>query len=148
MPLYLIVCSLFFIHGKSPVTWNTSAQKISTDEYELVFTATIEDGWNIYSQYLASDDGPVRTTIAYDAPDLFQMIGKNAETGDIKKTMDDMFGMEVIKIKHKGVFTQKIKIKDISKPITGNIEYMCCNDAQCLPPRQVPFSIDLSKMIN
>ena len=92
MPLYLIVCSLFFIHGKSPVTWNTSAQKISTDEYELVFTATIEDGWNIYSQYLASDDGPVRTTIAYDAPDLFQMIGKMPKRAISKKPWTTCLG--------------------------------------------------------
>lgn len=129
--------------GKSPVTWATSCQKINNGEYKITFTATIEDGWNIYSQYLANDEGPVKTSFTYNPGSPFELIGKNEESGDIKKTMDEMFGMEVIKIKHKGIFTQKIKTNDTNKPITGFIEYMCCNEMQCLPPKQVPFTVDL-----
>jgi thiol:disulfide interchange protein DsbD len=138
-----LIAFFSILHGKSPVTWSSESQKINNQEYNLVFTAKIEDGWNIYSQYLKNDDGPVRTSITYDHQDGFILVGKNEETGEIKKTMDDMFGMEVIKIKHKGIFTQRIKVSEISKPITGYIEFMCCNEQQCLPPRQIPFTIDL-----
>ncbi len=129
--------------GKSPVTWTSIAHKVNATEYDLIFTATIEEGWNIYSQNMKGEDGPVKTSIEYASTDHFQLIGKNVETGDIKKVMDEMFGMEVIKIKKKGVFTQRIKVNDISKPISGSIEFMCCNEIQCLPPKQVPFTIDL-----
>lgn len=141
--LNILVSILSLFHGKSPVTWTTEVHKINAQEYQLVFTATIDDGWNIYSQYLKSDDGPVKTSFTYESKDGITLVGKNEESGDIKKIMDDMFGMEVIKIKHKGVFTQKIKVNDAGKPITGSIEYMCCNDQQCLPPRQVPFNFDI-----
>lgn len=129
--------------GKSPVSWVTTSQKISNGEYKIIFTANIEDGWNIYSQYLANDEGPVRTSFTFTPSGQYELIGKNEESGDIKKAMDEMFGMEVIKIKHKGVFTQKIKASDTSKPITGFIEFMCCNELQCLPPKQIPFTVDL-----
>lgn len=143
MSLLTLFFTVFYaVVGKSPVTWTTSAQKISDTEYNLIFTATIADGWNIYSQHIKGDDGPLKTSFSYDHPH-FQLVGKNEETGDIKKGMDEMFGMEVIKIKNKGVFTQRIKVADADKPVTGSIEYMCCNEVQCLPPKQVPFAIDL-----
>ncbi|MEP7266681.1 MAG: hypothetical protein ABI844_03570 [Saprospiraceae bacterium] len=136
------LCSLLF--GKNPVSWTTTSEKLGTNEYKLVFTATIEDGWNIYSQYLKGDDGPVKTSFTYENESNIELIGNNEETGDIRKIKDEMFGMELIKIKHKGVFTQIIKIKDINKPVTGAIEFMCCNEVQCLPPKSIPFSINLS----
>lgn len=129
--------------GKSPVSWVTTCQKINNEEFKIIFTAQIEEGWNIYSQYLASDDGPVRTSFTFTPSAQYELIGKNEESGEIKKTMDEMFGMEVIKIKKKGVFIQRIKTSDTTKPITGVIEYMCCNELQCLPPKEVPFTIDL-----
>ena len=143
-PFLLIFAFFPFFQGKSPVSWSSTSQRLTSSEYNLVFTATIEDGWNIYSQYLESEDGPVKTSFSFDDKNNIQLIGKNVESGDIKKVKDEMFDMEVIKIKHKGVFTQKVKIKAISKPITGTIEYMCCNDMQCLPPKSVPFSISLA----
>ncbi len=145
MKVLLAVCILSpFLFGKSPVSWTSTSQKLSATEYNLVFTATIENGWNIYSQYLESEDGPVKTSFNFDDQNNIQLLGKNVETGDIKKVKDEMFDMNVIKIKNKGVFTQKVKVKDITKLITGTIEYMCCNDMQCLPPKSVPFSISLA----
>lgn len=129
--------------GKSPVSWVTTVQKINNEEFKIVFTATIEEGWNIYSQYLVNDDGPVRTSFTFTPSSEYELVGKNEETGDIKKVMDEMFGMEVIKIKKKGVFTQRIKTSDTTKPITGLIEFMCCNELQCLPPKEIPFTVDL-----
>lgn len=144
MKLILLLLSIMsLLCGGSPVSWTNTAQKIADNEYNLVFTATIKDGWNIYSQYLESEDGPIKTSFSFDDESNIQLIGKNIETGDIKKVKDEMFDMEVIKIKHKGVFTQRVKVKDTSKPITGSIEYMCCNEVQCLPPKSVPFSINL-----
>ena len=33
-----------------PVKWKFSTEKVSADEHNLVFTASIDDGWNVYSQ--------------------------------------------------------------------------------------------------
>jgi hypothetical protein len=141
--LLLILHSLSTLGGKHPVEWEFSAQKLKPQEYQLTFTASIQDGWTIYSQYLSSDDGPIKTSISYNPGQAITLIGKNEESGDIIKAMDELFGMELIKIKHKGVFSQKIKVKDPSIPITGVVEYMCCNSVQCLPPKQIPFTIHL-----
>ncbi|MFZ1228917.1 MAG: hypothetical protein WAQ83_12945, partial [Saprospiraceae bacterium] len=40
-----------------PVKWSSSSKQISDDEFELTWTAKIESGWYIYSQYIGPDDG-------------------------------------------------------------------------------------------
>lgn len=128
---------------ENPVKWSTNWKKVGTNEYELIFVADIQDGWNTYSQYLESDDGPVRTSFHYDKG-AFQLVGKNIEEGDKKEGHDKMFDMNVIKLLHKFTFRQKVKVTDLSKPITGYVEYMCCNDEKCLPPTEFAFKFMLT----
>ena len=146
MSFFLLFFSAFsvFAQIENPVRWSTSSKKISADEYELIFVADIQDGWNTYSQYLESDDGPVRTSFHYDQGAHFKLQGKNIEEGDRKEGHDKMFDMNVIKLLHTATFRQKVKVSDPSKPISGYVEFMCCNDEKCLPPTEFAFKITLS----
>jgi len=39
---------------------------------------------------------------------------------------------------------QVVKVKSTTPPnLSGTIEYMVCNDKQCLPPTEVDFSLTL-----
>ncbi len=146
------ICTLLFfalsgiLYGQiqDPVDWTFSWKELDDGTYELISTATIEEGWKIYSQYLESDDGPVRTSFMYDDESGFAMVGKNEEAGDIEKGFDDLFGMNVISLKKKATFTQRIRLEDgHTGPITGYLEFMACNDEMCLPPTEEMFSFDL-----
>lgn len=127
---------------QSPVKWSYEAKKVADNVYDLVFTANISDGWYVYSQYLESDDGPVRTTISYDENAAVKMEGKNIEDGHKYEGYDDLFGMNIIKFKGNTTFTQRVKI---TKPTTlsGHLEFMTCDNERCLPPSEVPFRLDL-----
>ena len=39
-----------------PVKWSFSQNQISDDEFEIIYTAVLDDGWYIYSQYLEGED--------------------------------------------------------------------------------------------
>ena len=66
-----------------------------------------------------------------------------------RKTYDTVFEMDLIKFYKKAVFTQRIKVADISKPIVGYYEFMTCDATKCLPPDMVDFSFQLeTKMSN
>ncbi len=126
---------------ENPVSWKTSYEAAGDDEFVLVFTARIEDGWTIYSQYLESDDGPVATAFSYDEGSHFRLEGKNEEQSDYRKEgFDDIFGMNVIKYAHEVSFRQRIKLLEPGKPITGYLTFMTCDDSRCLPPTEVDFS--------
>lgn len=144
--MILVVCILSWgpTHSQilEPVTWSFAAEKVSAQEYDLVFTADIEEGWYIYSQYLESDEGPVRTSFHYDHPEQIERIGKNKESGKIEEKYEELFEMNVITIKGQAVFRQRIRVADPNQPVEGFLEFMACKEV-CLPPTEVPFSITL-----
>ena len=145
--LGLLLFSIIHLSGFAqifdPVSWDTQYEQINDEEFNLLFTASIDDGWSIYSQYLESDDGPVRTSFNFDKGDHFTLVGKNEENGKKEEGFDKLFDMNVIKFKQKVVFTQRIKANDLSKPISGYLEFMTCDATRCLPPKMIDFKFEL-----
>jgi thiol:disulfide interchange protein len=128
-----------------PVKWTISQEKISDNEYYLVFKANISPGWTVYSQF-TSDEGPVPTEIIYEDKSGVDLIGKGQETGYKKEGPDPLFNdVNVIKFLDKQPFVikQKVKVKDASKPVKGFLTYMSCNNEKCLPPDDVDFVLKL-----
>ncbi|MEM9546594.1 MAG: cytochrome c biogenesis protein CcdA [Bacteroidota bacterium] len=127
-----------------PVKWFFSTEKVSNDEYNLIFTAEIDDKWTVYSQF-TSDDGPVPTLLTFENIEGAELVGKASEKGHKKEEMDKLFEVNVIKFlgDEDFVITQKVKVSDASKPIAGYLTYMTCNDKACLPPTDIDFSFNL-----
>ncbi len=134
-----------FSQIRNPVKWSFASKQLNDTEFNLVFTANIEDGWYVYSQYLESDDGPVKTSFTYAKDTHFSLVGKNAESSAHRKEMNDPLfdNMRVIKFAESVTFTQKVKVTDTSKPVSGYLEFMTCNNERCLPPTEVDFSFQL-----
>ena len=130
----------------NPVKWSMDYKQISNDEFDLIFTANIDDHWVVYSQEIG-DDGPVPTSFSFDEGSHYTRIGKVEESGNRKKKYDKVFEMDLIKFYGKGIFTQRVKVTDISQPITGYLEFMTCDDVRCLPPTEVDFKFQLKSTI-
>ncbi|MEL6718151.1 MAG: thioredoxin family protein [Bacteroidota bacterium] len=142
----LAITNLAFAKADSPVQWTWKAEKISDTEYVLKFTADIEEGWTLYSQF-TSDDGPVPTAFEFEAGDHYELVGKAEEEGKLKEGYDPIFDVNVIKfIKGPAYFTQKVSVSDSNQPIVGYLTYMCCDDEQCLPPADIDFKFALSEL--
>ncbi|MBK9398471.1 MAG: thioredoxin family protein [Saprospiraceae bacterium] len=126
-----------------PVKWSSSSKQISDDEFELTWTAKIESGWYIYSQYIGPDDGPSATVVAFDNPKAIKLIGKNIEGGHLKKKFDEIWGVEISKFSELATFKQKIKVLDDTKPIKGYVNFQTCDNSKCLPPTDYEFTFSL-----
>jgi thiol:disulfide interchange protein len=141
---FLLLLALFislpgFSQMLTPVKWSMEYKQVNDTEYDLIFTAKIDNGWGIYSQFLDSDEGPVATEFTYDAGSHFQKKGKTEESGNRKKEYDTVFEMDVVKFTKTGIFTQRVKLLEPGKPITGYLTFMTCDDTRCLPPTDVDF---------
>src|SRR5690606_37825359 len=115
-----------------PVKWSMSVRKLGEGKFEVESVATIDDGWSVYSQYLESEDGPVATSFTYEVGEHFNLLGKNTETGNLKKAYDKFFDMEIAKFNGSATFTQQIEITDELQPVYGFLTFMTCDDRQCL----------------
>ncbi|MGI8951506.1 MAG: protein-disulfide reductase DsbD domain-containing protein [Chitinophagaceae bacterium] len=132
-----------FSQIQNPVQWNYSAKKKADNLYEVILTATLPKPWHIYSQSTPKG-GPVPTKISFNTNPLFSLDGSTKEAGNLKVDHDPNFGVDVKYYGDKVDFVQTVKLKaNVKTNITGNIEYMVCNDKQCLPPTKKTFDIKL-----
>lgn len=135
---------LFTIFGaaaqiEKPVTWSYVAKKVSKTEAILYIKATIEDKWHIYSQNV-KDGGPVKTTFTFSPSKDFTLVGKTVEPKAITK-YESTFKMNVSYFESSVIFQQKVKLNKATTTVKGKVEFMVCNDKQCLPPEEVEFSV-------
>ncbi|MCH5307896.1 MAG: thioredoxin family protein [Prevotella sp.] len=121
-----------------PVHFSSQLKQGKGAEAEIVFSATIDDGWHVYSTDLSSD-GPIPATFHADKLEGVELVGKLQPRGHEVKQYDQMFGMELRFFEHQVTFVQRIRFTQPTYNIVCYLEYGACNDSSCLPPTQVDF---------
>jgi len=141
--LLAIISVAGFAQIKDPVAWKYEAKKKAADTYEVVITGTLPKPWHIYSQNTGKG-GPIPTKITFKANPLVTIAGKIKETGKLEKSYDPNFKTNVLYYSDKIQFTQTVKVKGgVKTTLGGTVEYMVCDDSQCLPPTTKTFDIKL-----
>ncbi|MDW8850812.1 cytochrome c biogenesis protein CcdA [Flavobacterium sp. MMLR14_040] len=128
----LLFCGSIFGQMYNPVKWTTAVEKISEKEYLLKAEATIQAGWHMYGQYI-EEGGPSPTAFTFKKKN-FELLGKTTE-GKGHEVVDKIFDMKIKYFEGKALFTQKIKLtSDAVSNIAAEVEFMVCDDSNCLPP--------------
>ena len=143
--LILLLVSFLGVQAQiaDPVKWSTAVTKIDDANYEVIFKATIDEGWHVYSQFIEGDDGPIPTEFDLKA-DGIEKIGKTTEPKGFT-AFDKTFQMEIKYFENEALFTQKIAVSQNYKdPVTASVFYMVCNDERCLPPEEELFEVYLN----
>jgi thiol:disulfide interchange protein DsbD len=140
----MIMPILAFSQVKNPVKWAYSAKKISAGKYEVHMTANIEKGWHLYSQ-TTPEGGPVPTKFTFTKNPLVTMGGPVREVGKLETHFEKLFDVQVKQFSDKVDFVQVVTVKgNVKTNVSGKVEYMVCDDKQCLPPATQQFSISLN----
>ena len=144
MLLFLVVLGLgASAQIKDPVSFKYEAVKKVGNTYELVITATVPSPWHIYSQNTGKN-GPIPTSISFKKNPLLTLVGKPKELGKLEKMFDKNFNTNVLYFADQVQFVQTITVKGTIKTnISGSVNYMVCDDSQCLPPTTKSFDIKL-----
>lgn len=128
-----------FAQIQEPVKFKTELKTISDTEAQIVFTGNIDAGWHVYSTDLPSG-GPIPATFNVEKIQGAELMGKLTPQGKEIENFDKVFEMKLRYFENTATFVQKFKITDASYQIEGYLEYGACNDENCLPPTEVPFS--------
>ena len=143
--LLVVTCFAIFTSAqvKNPVKWEFSAKKLSAMSYEVHLKAKIDKGWHLYSQ-TTPEGGPVATTFSFNKNPLLSVTGTIKEDGKMERHFEKLFDVEVKQFSGKVDFVMIVNLKATAKTsLTGSVEFMTCNDHECLPPRTEKFSIAL-----
>ena len=123
-----------------PVHFTSKLNELKGGEAELVFTATIDTGWHVYSTNLGND-GPISATFNAVKMDGVEPIGKLQARGKEIKQYDKLFEMDVRYFESAVTFVQKVRFTKPQYLIDCYIEYGACNDQACLPPSEAPLKV-------
>jgi hypothetical protein len=111
--LFLLLLSFFGLISQaqilSPAKWTLSSSSESVkvgDEVELIFKATIDKNWYLYSSEFLCEDGPTKTTITFNPHPSYQLVGKLQPIKPIDKH-DDIFECDVKILKAQVSFVRK-----------------------------------------
>ena len=137
--LMVISCLSVVAQMQDPVHFKTEWKSISANEAEIIFSATIDPGWHVYSTDLG-DGGPTQATINIDKISGAALDGKLKPGSNEIKKMDPIFEMEVKFFEKTAKFTQKVKLTGGKYSVSGYLEYGACNDENCLPPTSIDFT--------
>ncbi len=141
--LFLVALMGNLLAQQAPVKYTWTVKALTDNTYEITFKAKVEQGWYTYSQYLESDLGPIPTSVNFESSEV-QKLGKATETTSASANKvegyDDLFDMNITKYKKDLTIKQKFQVSNPTQPVAGYLEYMTCNDSQCLPPTSVEFS--------
>jgi len=124
-----------------PILWNTSVEKISDTEYNLIISAKILDQWHLYSQYNPDDASLPLVLFAEDTTN-FKLVGK-AKESETHKEYSETWEKEEVFFKDKAIITQSIEliganISTVKLNVTGQV----CKEV-CLQVNETfTFSLD------
>ena len=134
----LTMMSALVLHAQmiDPVHFTSELKTGKGAEAEIVFHATIDNGWHVYSTDIGKD-GPIEATFNIVKMDGAELVGKLEPRGNVIRKMDKLFGMELKYFENEATFVQEIKFTKPQYDIDCYLEYGACSDESCLPPSEV-----------
>ena len=132
--IFFTFISIFTLNAQDiePVEWEYDVNKINDTEYNISFSASILDGWKLYSQF-SPDEGALPTSFKFinnisdfEADELFN-------EDDYIVGFDNVFKMDLFYYENEANFNQNIKLldKDLNQ-IKVEIDYSSCDDELCI----------------
>ena len=142
--LAIVFCLFAFLgarsQGQNPIVWQAVYKSLSATEGEIIITPKVEKGWHTYSQKVTAD-GPVATTFKFTESKLYTLVGK-VEESNVHEEFDKAFDAKIFVVTDKSEFKQKVKlVGKAGASIAIKVEFMCCNDMMCLPPKTIDLAV-------
>ena len=123
----------------SPVEWDIKLEKKNNTEGVVVFEATIEKGWHLYSTK-SQEGGPIPTSVKWVELKNIELIGELTSDKTAHKEKDLNFDMIVEWWTDNVVLRQNFEFTNPDDyDISGEIKFMACNDQTCLSPQNKDF---------
>ena len=137
--LWALVLTLA-IHAQmvDPVHFTSELKTGKGAEAEIIFHATIDTGWHVYSTDIG-ENGPIEATFNVVKMEGAELVGKLTPRGNVIRKMDKMFNMELKYFENEATFVQKIRFTKPEYDIDCYLEYGTCSDESCLPPSEAAF---------
>lgn len=128
-----------------PVKWSAKVVKISENEFDLITSATIEEGWHLYSQFTPEGGAMPLVFTFEDQKGNYRLVGKTKES-KFKKSFNTIFEIDEYYFIGTAAFTQRIKVLNSTfNSIKVNVSGQACIEGKCVPTEtNLQFTLPVS----
>ena len=130
---------------EDPISWEINLYETAVEgQIEVIYNASLDPCWHIYSQILDSDDGPVATAFYNEGNEIIEGVTEC----EPYMAYDPNFMMDLKYFKEEVYWSSLINMSDIASTDTlkGSLLYMVCDATKCLPPTDVYYALPLSEV--
>jgi thiol:disulfide interchange protein len=130
---------------EDPISWNINLYETAVEgQVEVVYNASLDPCWHIYSQFLDSDDGPIATAFYNEENETIEGVTEC----EPYMSYDPNFMMDLKYFKEEVYWSSFINLADLASKDTlkGSLLYMVCDATKCLPPTDVYYALPLSDL--
>ena len=140
---FLFISACGFSQILKPVKWTSKTERVSDTEFNLIFNATIENDWHVYSQF-TPEGGPLPLEIVFkNQKKNYELVGKTVESKSSRK-FNDVFGVDEIFFEKSFTLTQKIKVLNPKNNVVKvNVSYQVCKQSCINDDKDFTFSLPL-----
>jgi len=127
---------------ENPVRWTVkSVEDAAARRVAVEMTASIENGWHMYSNLVDPNVGPTPLSVELKDVKGLKPIGDlQASKAPVHK-FDDVFQAELSWWSGRVTLKRIFEVTGDTYSVSGNIRYQACNDGSCLPPTKEPFEV-------
>jgi len=146
--IFFSLISIFSLNSQDiePVEWQYDVNKINDTEYNISFSASILEGWKLYSQF-SPDEGALPTSFSFINNDSDFEADKLFNEDDYIVGFDNVFKMNLYYFENEANFNQNVKLFDEDlNQIKVEIDYSSCDDELCIF-RNETFNVILDNSI-
>lgn len=130
----------------TPVKWEIKLEDSDSSVKTLLFSVKLDNGWHLYDMNLP-EGGPISTSFNYETLKGVKTVGSPVPSKKATTVYDEQFEMNLSWYAHEVSFTQKLEITNPKAfKVEGYVEFMACNDENCLPPDKESFSFNQSNI--
>ena len=141
--LTVLTGNILMAQSSKQVNWSYTAKKIADKTYEIHMTASIGGDYHLYAQD-AGGDGPIPTSFTFTKSPLLALEGKVKENGRLVKKFESAWNHDVKYYEKTVDFVQVVQLKsNVKTNLAGKVEFMVCNDHECLPPADVDIKVNV-----
>ncbi len=130
---------------EDPVHWDIKLTDIKRGKATIQLTATIEEGWHLYSSTLP-EGGPKPTKLFFEEGQDITPNRELIQKSELISVFDSIFEMDVEYFEGTAEFEQEIEFKGDLANLKGYVDYMVCDDHQCLPLTE-DFSLETGAVV-
>lgn len=130
---------------KDVIRWETAVQRTGQGIFNVTLSATIIDGWHIFTAIPGGDGMFIPTSVSFSKNKRIRFIGKTIIQGKVQTKEIKDLDYSINYYERRVSFSRRLAAS-ANTTLEVSVEYQVCNDEKCMPAVTERFVLPISAL--